>query len=60
MVGFVKILRDRTEQRQIEIALRERTRALEILNRAGANLARENDLEKVMTQIIFLPVSSTR
>ncbi|WP_237352718.1 hypothetical protein [Rhizobium leguminosarum] len=56
----MKILRDRTEQRQIEIALRERTRALEILNRAGANLARENDLEKVMTQIIFLPVSSTR
>lgn len=29
LIGFVKILRDRTEQRQIETALRERTRALE-------------------------------
>lgn len=48
LVGFVKVLRDRTEQRETEIALRERTRALEILNRAGADLARENDLEKVV------------
>ncbi|MDQ0134121.1 hypothetical protein J2T08_002039 [Neorhizobium galegae] len=48
LVGFVKVFRDRTEQRETEMALRERTRALEILNRAGADLAREDDLEKVV------------
>ncbi|MBP2561912.1 hypothetical protein J2857_004703 [Neorhizobium galegae] len=48
LVGFVKVLRDRTEQRETEMALRERTRALEILNRSGADLAREDDLEKVV------------
>ncbi|EJB01863.1 PAS domain S-box [Rhizobium leguminosarum bv. trifolii WSM597] len=48
LVGFVKILRDRTTQRRTETALRERTRALEVLNRAGAVLSRENDLEKVV------------
>ncbi|WP_409995442.1 hypothetical protein [Rhizobium leguminosarum] len=47
-MGFAKILRDRTEQRRIGVALRERTRALEILNRAGASLTRENDREKVV------------
>ncbi len=59
LVGLVKILRDRTEQRQIEIALRERTRALEILNRAGANLARENDLEKVVQLVTDAGVELT-
>ncbi|MGZ2384828.1 ATP-binding protein [Rhizobium leguminosarum] len=59
LVGFVKILRDRTEQRQIEIALRERTRALEILNRAGASLARENDLEKVVQLVTDAGVELT-
>lgn len=43
-VGFVKILRDRTKERDIETALREQTRALEILNRAGMILVRENDV----------------
>ncbi|WP_432416782.1 ATP-binding protein [Rhizobium leguminosarum] len=59
LVGFVKILRDRTEQRQTEIALRERTRALEILNRAGAALARENDLEKVVQLVTDAGVELT-
>jgi len=59
LVGFVKILRDRTEQRQIEIALRERTRALEILNRAGASLARESDLEKVVQLVTDVGVELT-
>jgi PAS domain S-box-containing protein len=43
-IGFVKILRDRTEEREVETALRDQTRALEILNRVGTVLARENDL----------------
>lgn len=59
LVGFVKILRDRTEQRQTETALRERTRALEILNRAGASLARENDLEKVVQLVTDAGVELT-
>lgn len=48
LFGFVKILRDRSEQRNTELRLQEQTRALEILNRAGASLARENNLEKLV------------
>ncbi|TCR67856.1 ATP-binding protein [Rhizobium sp. BK376] len=59
LVGFVKVLRDRTEQRETEMALRERTRALEILNRAGADLARENDLEKVVQLVTDAGVDLT-
>ena len=58
-VGFVKILRDRTEQRNTETALRERTRALEVLNRAGAALARENELEKVVQLVTDAGVELT-
>jgi PAS domain S-box-containing protein len=50
-LGFVKVLRDRSEERQIETALREQTRALEILNRVGSALARENSLD-VLVQTI--------
>src|SRR3569833_2078432 len=39
IVGFVKILRDRTQQRETEEAVREERRALEVLNRAGSALA---------------------
>lgn len=52
-IGYVKILRDRTEQRNIELALREEKRVLEILNYASRRLSRENDFEelvKVVTQ----------
>ncbi|MEF3131103.1 ATP-binding protein [Rhizobium sp. 268] len=59
LVGFVKVLRDRTEQRETEMALRERTRALEILNRAGADLARANDLEKVVQLVTDAGVELT-
>ncbi|WP_421577300.1 ATP-binding protein [Shinella sp. M31] len=59
LVGFVKILRDRTEQRDTEIALHERTRALEILNRAGAALARENDLDKLVQLVTDAGVELT-
>jgi PAS domain S-box-containing protein len=48
IVGFVKILRDRTQQRAAENALREERRALELLNRAGSALAIERDLHKLV------------
>ncbi len=50
-IGFVKILRDRTEQRTIELALREETRALEILNHTGTAIARENDLARLVQAV---------
>jgi len=48
LVGFVKILRDRTEQRSAEREVLEERRALEILNRAGTALASETDLHEVV------------
>jgi PAS domain S-box-containing protein len=47
-IGFVKVLRDRTAQRKAEEALREETRALEILNRTGSALATRSDLHEVV------------
>lgn len=49
--GFVKIVRDRTERRRDELALVEQKRALEILNRAGAALARETQLEELVQTV---------
>lgn len=57
--GLVKILRDRTEHRQVETVLRERTRALEILNRAGTALARETDLNAVLQTVTDAGVAMT-
>lgn len=57
--GFVKILRDRTGHRKVETALRERTRALEILNRAGTALARESDLDKLVQTVTDAGVALT-
>jgi PAS domain S-box-containing protein len=48
IVGFVKILRNRTSQKAAEEAIREERRALEILNRAGSALALENDLNRLV------------
>ncbi|MGY8706010.1 ATP-binding protein [Bradyrhizobium sp. 18BD] len=48
IVGFVKILRDRTGQRQAEEIIREERRALEILNRASSALAVEPDLQRLV------------
>lgn len=48
VVGFIKIVRDRTKQRQAEDDIREERRALEILNRAGSALAVENDLQRLV------------
>ncbi|WP_212742219.1 PAS domain S-box protein [Sphingomonas sp. 3P27F8] len=48
VVGFTKVLRDRSSQRAAEEALLEERRALEILNRAGSALAIETDLHKLV------------
>jgi len=48
VVGFIKILRDRTSQRQAEERIREERRALEVLNRAGSALAAETDLQRLV------------
>jgi PAS domain S-box-containing protein len=46
--GYVKVLRDRTAQRQAEEAVAEERRALEILNRAGSALAAETDVHRLV------------
>ena len=48
IVGFTKILRDRTAQRKAEDSIREERRALEVLNRAGSALAMETDLHRLV------------
>ncbi len=48
IVGFVKILRDRTQQRKAEEDIREERRALEVLNRAGSALTAESDLQRLV------------
>jgi PAS domain S-box-containing protein len=47
-LGFVKILRDRTEQKRAEDDVREERRALEVLNRASSALALETDLHRIV------------
>jgi PAS domain S-box-containing protein len=48
IVGFIKILRDRTAQKRAQEDLNEQRRALEVLNRAGSSLALEADLERLV------------
>src|SRR5271155_1396602 len=48
VLGFIKILRDRTSQRAAEQNLRDEHHALEILNRAISALSLESDREKVV------------
>jgi PAS domain S-box-containing protein len=48
VAGFIKILRDRTAQRQAEEAIRDERRALAVLNRAGSALAVETELHRVV------------
>ena len=47
-VGFIKILRDRTSQREAEEAILEERHALEVLNRAGSALAAETDIQRLV------------
>ena len=48
IVGFIKILRDRTAQRAAEEEIREERQALEIQNRAASALALESDRHRVI------------
>ena len=48
LVGFTKIVRDRSQSRASEEAILEERRALEVLNRAGSALAVETDLKKLV------------
>jgi PAS domain S-box-containing protein len=59
IVGFIKILRDRTEAKQSEEEAREERRALEILNRAGSALALETDLHKLVQLVTDAGVELT-
>lgn len=60
IVGFVKILRDRTQQRETEEAVREERWALEVLNRAGSALAAETDLHRLVQIVTDAGVELTR
>jgi PAS domain S-box-containing protein len=59
IVGFIKILRDRTAQREAEQEIHEERRALEILNRAGSVLAVETDLERLVQVVTDAGVELT-
>jgi PAS domain S-box-containing protein len=48
VIGFTKVLRDRSEQRAAELAAQEERRLLEVLNRAGSALAAETELHKLV------------
>ena len=48
IIGFVKILRDRIAQREVEEEIREERKTLEILNRAGSALSSETDLQRLV------------
>ena len=48
IVGFVKIVRDRTNQRRAEDEIAQERQALAILNRAGSALAQESELQKLV------------
>ncbi|MFK2890900.1 response regulator [Dyella flagellata] len=50
-VGLLKILRDRTDEHEAQLKLREQTRILEILNRTGTVLARENNLNTIVQAV---------
>jgi PAS domain S-box-containing protein len=48
VVGFTKVVRDRTAQRRAEDAAEKERRSLQILNRAGSALAIETDLGRLV------------
>ena len=48
ILGFTKVLRDRSAQREAELAIAEERRALEVLNRAGSALAAGTDLHRLV------------
>ena len=59
IVGFIKILRDRTAQRQIEEEIRQDRRALAVLNRTGSALALETDRQRLVQTVTDAGVELT-
>jgi len=59
IVGYGTVTRDLTERKRAEDALREETRRLETLNRTGAALAAELDLERVVQRVTDAGVELT-
>ncbi len=59
IVGYGTVTRDLTERKRAEDALREETRRLETLNRTGAALAAELDLERVVQGVTDAGVELT-
>ncbi|MBO9575727.1 MAG: PAS domain S-box protein [Sphingobium sp.] len=59
VIGFTKILRDRSSQRRAEEAILEERRALEILNRAGSALSAETDLRRLVQIVVDAGVELT-
>lgn len=59
IVGFIKILRDRSAQRLVEEEIRQDRRTLEVLNRAGSALALETDRRRVVQTVTDAGVELT-
>ena len=59
IVGFIKILRDRTVQRQAEEEIRQDRRTLAVLNRTGSALARETDRHRLVQTVTDAGVELT-
>jgi PAS domain S-box-containing protein len=60
IVGFTKILRDRTSKRAAEEAVEEERRALEVLNRAGSALSSQHDVDQLVQIVTDAGVELTK
>jgi PAS domain S-box-containing protein len=58
-IGFIKILRDRTERQVLDQQLAEERRALEVLNKAGSSLALQTDLGAIVQTVTDAGVELT-
>jgi PAS domain S-box-containing protein len=59
IVGFIKILRDRTAQREAEEEIRQDRRTLAVLNRTGSALALETDRHRLVQTVTDAGVELT-
>ena len=59
ITGFIKILRDRTAQREAEEEVRQDRQILEVLNRAGSALAAETDRHRLVQIVTDAGVALT-
>jgi PAS domain S-box-containing protein len=59
VIGFTKVLRDRSSNRRAEEAILEERRALEILNRAVSAIAAETDLHRLVQVVTDAGVELT-